>query len=311
MTGLAWAAVRLCNEYFTRPDFRTYVRDHYSDVDKAMVALRDSDKTAHDPGTEDMPVALVAEIRDGGNYLLGTTRAIPTDIAERMLATLGERFPNSTFAIAGPDIRVQVEATEPQTLSPDPGPLYVAAKRVTDMYDASPDTMQDIDKRYPALHWALEHLMLAVTAVAPPADLQPVSEDRDGSAFPGPARVEPHAVRLNDLVAAIGRARSKARETWQSSSVTETKVAYYGAAFAMELLSRELTRTEPDPAAVRVGPILGCSCQWIDVGTTRTMLDMVPGLKDPSCPKHGCRCAAGPGTRAGELHADRCPMSRV
>lgn len=71
---------------------------------------------------EDIPVALVAQIQDGGKYLLGTARPVTAQQAEHMQALLRERFPHATFAIAGPDLRVQVEQrpeSEAAVLLPD------------------------------------------------------------------------------------------------------------------------------------------------------------------------------------------------
>lgn len=96
------AVEQVCHRYFTRPEFRTYVRDHYSDVDQAMVSLRDSDKR----GLEELAVSVVGEVRAGGKYLLRIPDKTTAETAHQIQQQLTDRFPGVTFALITPDIEV-------------------------------------------------------------------------------------------------------------------------------------------------------------------------------------------------------------
>lgn len=87
------------------PEFMALVKDLENAVDGLPYP---GDEWAKPPVPE-VGVALAAEIRDGGKYLLGLDAHINAEQAGRMQSVLQERFPNSTFALMSPGIRVSTE----------------------------------------------------------------------------------------------------------------------------------------------------------------------------------------------------------
>lgn len=179
MSELTEAVDRLVSVYDGSPDTMGYMADRYPGLHHAIENVMVARTRTRD--AEDIPVALVAQIQDGGKYLLGTARPVTAQQAEHMQALLRERFPHATFAIAGPDLRVQVEQrpeSEAAVLLPD---LLAAVWRAEAAASAENAKATNENART-ALYGACRALRLLARALTP---------ERDGAGAPSPAPSEP------------------------------------------------------------------------------------------------------------------------
>lgn len=117
----------------------------------------------------------------------------------------------------------------------------------------------------------------------------------------GDKPVAPHAVRLNDLVAAIRQAQYAVRRT--GTPADPGMVAFDN--FAHELIAALVhperngagvlpdaaprPPVEPVPPAPLLRFIVTCSCEQVDVSESLAFPQTVPGLRDDFCDVHGYR----------------------